>query len=142
MFSKSFNVKRKFVEKYFSAANTKNNTPTIIHPQLLINNENDSLFFILFNRSNEFFRFICWNRNLNRRFIFNSLESVLVLIVCREGCRHHFAHQSVCKGFVGRLRGLKDTVQVVGTNRIFIVPSIRCLGKFQFRQSGPLLSTV
>ncbi len=37
------------------------------------------------------------------------LNGVLVLIVCRVGCRHHFAHQSVCTEFVGRLRGLKDT---------------------------------
>ena len=55
------------------------------------------------------------------------LNVSLVLIVCRGGCRHHLAHQSVYKGFVGRLRGLKDTVQVVGANRTFIVPSIRCL---------------
>ena len=38
--------------------------------------------------------------------------------------------------FLGRLRGLKDTVQVVGTNRIFIVPSIWCLWEIQFRQAN------
>jgi hypothetical protein len=34
------------------------------------------LFFILFNRSNEFFRFICWNHDFQRWFIFNHLECV------------------------------------------------------------------
>ena len=62
------------------------------------------------------FRFVCWNHYFKRWFILNRFECVLVLIVCRGGCRHHLAHQSVCMGFVGRLWGLKDTVQVVGTN--------------------------